>query len=385
MKILRFTGPQKSEVVILHHNYFWIKKYILKNLSATVLAEKPKIFFITFPLFIQTVFNLHLIDWKDVIKNLSHKYLIQKLYQIYILACIKKTNAKVVITFIDNSTFAQQLSRIDNERSYFFVQNGTRTLGCVRDILPLPPHPQSVISMTNFFCFGDRDINLFSSHGHQVDNFFPVGSLITGCYKNIFASKRRKKFDICLISQWDKNYLGNTEQETSLAYDSRIGAGIKKLNFFLKKFINETNITLVVCLRHDNHQDEIDFYKRLFGNKIVIAKSNYYNFSSYLIADQSRLLIALNSTLLAEAFSWGNKVLWCNVTNDELFKMDEAGLSYFCENNYDAFKKRVNKILRMPAHRYKNMMKEKAKYICNFDVDRPPHKVIRSAILEKLA
>ena len=45
MKILRFTGPQKSEVVILHHNYFWIKKYILKNLSATVLAEKPKIFF----------------------------------------------------------------------------------------------------------------------------------------------------------------------------------------------------------------------------------------------------------------------------------------------------------------------------------------------------
>lgn len=380
----KFANPEKNDVVILHHNSHWIKKYILRDLASTNLAVHPKIFFITPALLLRTLSHLYLIDLVEVGRNASFKYLFQKIYQIYVLACIEKTQAKVVITFIDNSTFAQNLSRIDPKRTYYFIQNGARTLACVRDTLPLPPHPSSIISMTNFFCFGQRDIDLFRRLGHRVDNYFPVGSLIVGCYKSQSDLNVTPNFDICLISQYDKGFFQETD--ISLArQNSRTGAGIKGLNSFLPRLIEETQLNIVICPRYEHDVDERAYIKEIYGDKVFIAKPNYHDFSAYRMIDQSRLVIALNSTMLSEAFSWGKKVLWCNVMEDEHFEMPEAGISYFHGGDYAAFKARVLMLLKMSQDEYEMATREKAHYICNFNPANPPHELIRTAVINALS
>lgn len=354
-------------------------------MEATILAEGPKVFFVTPALFLLTCFSLHLMDWRDVRRNWSFRYLLQKIYQIYMLACIEKTQAKVVLTFIDNSTFAQNLSRIDHKRTYYFIQNGMRTLTCVRDTLPTPPHPAAVISMTNFFCFGQRDVDLFARNGHRIDNYFPIGSLVTGCYKSKWSSNAPPNFDLCLISQYvNANCLESSRDTSPARFKSRLGAGVKGLNLLLAQLIEETGLSLAIC-PCSGDEAELSYLRSTFGDRVFITKPNYYEFLSYRMCDQSRLVIGLISTLLSEAFSWGKKVLWCNVTEDEHFEMPEAGISYFHGDDYAAFKERVLMLLNMPQADYEMDTRESARYISNYDPANPPHEVIRSAVIEALA
>jgi len=93
----------------------------------------------------------------------------------------------------------------------------------------------------------------------------------------------------------------------------------------------------------------------------------------------------MNSTMLADAFGSGHKVLWCNVPCDEHYAMPEAGISYFQGNDYDAFKQRVLELLEMPKDEYARLTRDKARYISNYDPARPPHVAIRQAVLKAVA
>lgn len=383
---LKFSNPENNQVVILHHNGYWIKKLILKDMPSTTIDFADSIH-VTPVLIARTLLRLLLINWHKIYKKVVLKNLLWQIYVQYVLACIDQTRAKVVLTFIDNSGFFQNLSRIDQKRTYFAIQNGTRTLYCVRDILPLPPHPSSVISMTNFFCFGQRDIDLFIRHGHRVDNYFPVGTLIGGYYKSVISAPVTKPpFDLCLISQWDESFLGEISGDDFPAHVSRrYAAGLKGLYSFMHRLLEEMDLSLVICMRNDHDAAEVSFYKDTFRGKARIAESNRKDFSTYRVVDQSRLVIALNSTTLAEVFPWGKKVLWCNVPDDEHYEMPEAGISYFHGDDYNAFKERVLMLLKMPQEDYEMLTREGARYINNFDLANPPHKVIRAAILDALA
>ena len=48
-----------------------------------------------------------------------------------------------------------------------------------------------IISMPNFFCFGNYEVNLYKKHEHDVDNFYPVGSLKASYYKSCLSKKQR--------------------------------------------------------------------------------------------------------------------------------------------------------------------------------------------------
>ena len=80
--------------------------------------------------------------------------------------------------------------------------------------------------MTNFFCFGQRDVDLFNAHGHKVDVYLPVGSLLGGYYKAIVSAPVAKlKFDLCLISQWHGHFfekiVGDDEAQLLLSKTPR--------------------------------------------------------------------------------------------------------------------------------------------------------------------
>lgn len=387
MSKLKFSNPEINPVVILYPEDYWVKELVLNDIPSTTLELRPTNIHVTPRLIVRTLLRLREINWLKINKKSILRDLFRQVYAQYVLACIDQTKAKVVLTFIDNSGFFQNLSRIDQKRIYFAIQNGTRTLACVRDSLPSHPHPYSTISMTNFFCFGQRDIDLFSRYGHRVDNYFPVGALIGSYYKSVVSVPvTKKQFDLCLISQWHDHFFGEiVGDDFSACVSRRVGAGIKGLNSFMLRLLEETGLSLVICLRNDHDAAEVSFYKDTFGEKATIAESDRKDYSTFRVVEQSRLVIALNSTTIAEVFSWGKKVLWCNVPNDEHYEMPEAGISYFHGDDYNAFKERVLMLLKMPQEDYEMRTHEGARYINSYNPANPPHEIIRSAVIKVLS
>ena len=386
LKKIKFANPEPNPIVILYDYDYWIKKLILKELKSTTLDMYPTKIYLTPKLIIRTFLRMRFINWCEINKKTILKNLFRQIYDQYLLACIDLTKAKVVVTAIDNSNFFQRLSRLDAKRTYFAIQNGTRTLSCVRDSLLSPTNNISTISMTNFFCFGQRDVDLFVKHGHIVDHYFPVGAIISGYYKSVISDPITKPlFDLCLISQWHASLFGKiTGDDFSARSSRRIGASIEAMNLFLVRLVAETGLSLIICTRK-NDVAERDYYYNTFGDSVKFIESDRTNFSTYRAAEKSRLVVGMNSTALAEVFSWGHKVLWCNVPNDEHYEMVEAGISYFYGDNFTAFKERVSELLSMPQVEYEMNTREGARYINNYNPANPPHEVIRSAILKALS
>lgn len=385
---LKFANPEKNKVAILYADDFWIKKLVLKDLPSTTLGIYPQNYkiYVTPELIARTLLRLRFIVWPDTSNGAPIKHLFRQVYSQYILACLDQIQANVVLTVIDNSGFFHNLSRMDKRRTYFAIQNGARTLACVRDSLPAPPHPLSTISMTNFFCFGKRDIDLFNAHGHKIDSYFPVGSLLGGYYKSmVSAGSKEQRYDICLISQWHGHFFVEiTGNDFPQSAARRTGAGIEGLNNFLLRLLSETNLSMLICPRKDDAAER-QYYESIFGNRATIINPDRANFSTYRTIEQCKLTVALNSTTLSEIFAWGQKVLWCNVPDDEHFEMPEAGHSYFHGDDYNAFKERVLELLEMPQDDYKKLTGERARYINNYDSLNPPHEIIRSAVIKALS
>ena len=313
--------------------------------------------------------------------------LIKQIYGAYILACLDQTKAEVVLTAIDNSGFFQRLTRLDGERTYFAIQNGTRMLGCFTEAVDHAPGSTARISMTNLFCFGQRDVDLYAKYNHRIDNCFPIGSLIGGYYKSSnMRDTSVPTIDLCLVSQWHEHFFGEIiGDDYSARQAKRTGAAIKVLNSFVVRVAKEADLRVAVCLRSNGDTKEREFYRETFGKDVRLIDYERADFSSYRTVEQSRLVIGLSSTLLAEVFSWGKKVLWCNIPSDPYFAMPEAGLAYFGEDSFEAFKVRISTMLDLSQADYATQTRDCARYINNFDPVQPPQEVVRLKIFEALS
>jgi len=383
---LSFSSPRENRIVILYDHDFWIRKLILREIPATTLALNPLILEITPLLILRTFLRFRAIRWREIRASRFLMDLIKQVYGAYILACLDQTRAEVVLTAIDNSGFFHRLTRLDGERTYFAIQNGTRMLGCFTEAVDQAPESTARISMTNLFCFGHRDVDLYAKYNLRIDNCFPIGSLIGGCYKSGSAKDASvPTSDLCLISQWHEHFFGEITGDDYTARQSRrTGAAIRALNSFVIRVVHEFGLRMTVCLRHDGDEQERAFYQETIGNDVRLIDYDRAEFSTYRMVEQSRLVIGLSSTLLAEVFSWGRKVLWCNIPDDPYYAMPEAGISYFCGDSYDAFKERVSTLLDLSQEDYGTRTHEAARYINNFDPARPPQEVIRTKIMEVL-
>lgn len=383
--ILKFTNPRKNSIVILYQEDKNIKRFILKEIASTTLALYPQELHLTVCVTIRWLKRLVNIQWKTRDNGGGFSNLLRQLYAQYVLACIDLTGAKVVITNIDNSSFFQFLTRLDSTRAYFAIQNGIRTPWCVKDSLPLSPHPFSKISMTNFFCFGQRDIELFSSNNHNIERFFPVGSVVGGYFATAHANKIVKpKFDLCLISQWKEHFFDETvEGHIAGNYMKRASVGVSALNEFIVRLLDDIDLSLAICTRKNGGKEK-EFFEKFFKGRAIFIERERENFSTYHAANNSKLTLALSSTTLSEIFACGSKVLWCNFLEDEFFAMPKAGISYFGSSEYEDFKERVLTLLNMDQAVYEKTTKQSARYINNYDPANPPHEAIRTVIVKQL-
>jgi surface carbohydrate biosynthesis protein len=282
-----------------------------------------------------------------------------------------------VITYIDNSVIFQQLSRNYPGSAFYAVQNGMRNWEFQDDSI------KRTVSLTNFICFGQNEIDLAKKCGHSIDNFFPVGS-IKGSFFRYSLSKipHEKEFDVCLISQYRNSIMEGGEYPD-------FKQGLEIIEQYLKRFCEKYPVKVCVALNSEN-RDEIEYFSRVFGGKAILIRNSEERihgccFSTYYTMDKSRVVITLLSTAGVEAFGWGEKVLFCNFTGNDVYNIMDEDFFILNEPDYNKFEEKLVTLIRMSDLEYRSLTQTSREYLMNYNPDLQVHEFIKKLISDTIS
>jgi surface carbohydrate biosynthesis protein len=380
---VKFLNPKKSQVVIFDNTGSEVlEKMVVSDIDHAILHSRGEVLYITPQILFGILNNMKYLKamrqgdaGHDLIKSL--RKLFGSLYRVYLLTCIQYIKPKVVMTFIDNSFPFQLISRIYKDAQFIALQNGVRIRDCLKDSRPPFPQPGSIISMPMLVCFGNHDVDSFRKYHHQIDQYYPMGSLRARYYRAFVSKPRsRHEFDLCLISEWDEGiFLGNKLPV--------VKKGIVALDDFLSRYMKERKVTLCIASRSKNKEEEAYFLNK-YGSQITFIRSNRETMSSYDAVDRSAVTVTFYSTLGREAFGWGARVLSCNLSGDDQFDFPCPGFWSITEADYGLFRGRLDHILSLKEEEYQRQTKESAAYIMNNSTEKAPHEFVREFIFKQL-
>jgi len=371
-----FKSPSSFNIVIFEKTgRRRIKNLILPDMTAYVFDSKLHEIFLSSKIitfFFAYVKQLKINNSKN--GSSTFRVVAGQLWRIYILSVIKVINPKVVITLIDNHPVFHWLCDHYKGAEFMAVQNGSRTKVQLREI-------KTPFRIQHFFCFGNYEKDMYSKLGFKVDNYYPVGSLLSGYYSNTYKKNTNVIYDICIVSSWRGN-IGNTAdvQETMHA--------MRKLDMFLSRYIRETKLKAAIVLRSEPdgpdrnipvYGDEKEYFKNIYLSNVDLIDPNFEDRNIYREMDQSEVIVTFGSTAPREAFGWGKKVLYCDFTGSNLYN-DYNEILLFRDEDYELFKKRLNEIRNMPPEQYEEKTKEYATYLMNYNPNCPPNICIRQKI-----
>jgi surface carbohydrate biosynthesis protein len=238
------------------------------------------------------------------------------------------------------------------------------------------------MSMPNFLCFGQNDVDNYIKYGHTIDCFHIVGSLSGGFYK--YGLKRipeKNLFDICLVSQYrDGIFSDQMTFMVDIKFYIKFKNGYMILLEFLRKFIAENNLSFCVATANRS-QKEYEFYRKIFGDRAVIIRQHEYdNLSTYEAMDASKVIVELDSTSGVEAFGWGKKVLFCNFTDDDTRNFHFEGICSINNTDYNIFKEKLTGLLTINDEQYQQSTLEQRKYMMNYNPELPAHVYMKNII-----
>ena len=357
-----FKNPAVNEILIFDkEGSEIIIRMILPDYQLTILHARHEIYYLTSQILLLMIKNINKIDVSYLRKNKIHKMkrIFGELYKIYLLSCIEYIGPKVVLTYIDNSYFFQFSSRNYKKAKFFAIQNGVRNKYSVTKYLPEYPHPGHVVSMPNFFCFGENEKNLYEKHGHVIDNYIPCGSA-RGSYfiSNLAPIEEKIIYDICLVSEWETTLFEDKMYEP-------ITNSILIMHDYLKKYITENKISLCIATR-SNTKKEKEYFENYFSSNIEMTDFNFNKMSTYHAMNKSRVVINFYSTAALEALGWGKKILFCNFSEDPVYDLPYDGMWCINEKNYEKFKSKLNSLREIDEAFYRQSIRKFSKYMMNY-------------------
>lgn len=364
---IRFCNPQKNKVLIFDDaSSGMLKRMILYGMDSSILFTRFELLHLTPAICLGMVRHFGRVIRCNAVRTYAGK-----LYLLYLESCIDYISPLVVLTIVDNSPLFQALSRIHGEAYFYAIQNGCRGVTGA-DVIPR-------ISMTSLFCFGQYEVDLYTTYNNVVDQYYPIGSLIGGYYKSeVEPEPVELDFDICLVSEWEYRIFN----EEGFYPDIRKSVII--LNKFLKQYIEGTELSLSIATRYQDPREEA-YYKDFFGSRAHLVLNDRERFTTYRAMNRSKVTLSFNSTAAVEALGWGNRVLLCNFTADERYNLPVQGIWSMIRPDYEMFKERLDTLLNMDDDTYEMQTRDFRRYVMNYDFSNPPHVVIRNTIMNNLA
>ena len=222
--------------------------------------------------------------------------------------------------------------------------------------------PQSKVITYQLSIINDYSKKILKKYNYKkVDYFFVFSEIKKKKLKNIFKTQYitagscrsnsiriagGKKYDICYISEYagtKKFKEKNSKKINNIHYKNQ-----KLIVKNIKKYCAKNKKKFVIALRSSrvdkknnkglNFFSEINYFKSLIANNFLYKK----NMNSYNIADQSKLVVCLSSTLGVELLGRGIKVLFLpldEITNKSKFN---PYLKFNRENHISSDKNPVN-------------------------------------------
>jgi len=294
----------------------------------------------------------------------------------YGAALVRAVHPKIVVTFIDNSRLFQRVARLLKARGprFLAIQNGVRMLA--RDNPPGSPQ----IFHSEFACFGGHDVAQYRAHGACVEKFYPIGSLRDSLYRaGRGTAAVAKRYDLCLISQIKpQHYKAHPRTMRSLAL----------LAAHTRRYCEMHGTSVCVAARrHPEHNAQLfeweqTWFREHLGDWVDVIPNDPGEYTSYSLVDQSRVSLALHTTLLYEGFGRGNRVLSCNFTGDPLYSFPAGSPWALDSADYETFEKRLGSLLTMPDETYIRSAGHWPAHLIAYDPQQPAHEFLRRIISE---
>ena len=234
-----------------------------------------------------------------------------------------------------------------------------------------------------FFCFGEYDKIFYEKKKVNIGSYEPVGSMRSSMTHEYLKSKKIKinphKYDICLISEPHDGTLSGDFGHVKNLYDC---TGL--VAEFTHRLCKKHNLKIVFSgkgFKNEKRTDEQTyFYKHYLKDydfKISSdVKKTSFNLASYINVMESKLVIAIASTLIREAISFEKKILFFDTTGHPDMEFPGSGIEFpkdsICilkEPSYELFEERVLKILSISNEEYFSKLGKEKSFIMVPTVD----------------
>jgi surface carbohydrate biosynthesis protein len=382
MKILgrqiRLGDPKPADIVIFDEdNSHLVRRVLNAKYSIVVFNQRPEDIWIGVGIFVNIIRNLGCFQFKDALVHRRGIVIgaIKQLQFVYFKACLDAIKPKAVITYIDNSSNFGWLSKYCRQYPFIAIQNGSR--------LSYAASHDSGYHVQHFFCFGEHEIFLFPKLGYQVENFYPVGSLVASlCYKS-HAYGIIEKYDLLIVSTWRGNIGFQQDVKDTMR-------SMEVMDNFLAKYIRESDIKAAVILRVERDSEhwimpevgmsEEKYYQLIYGNCIEIIETNPSIRNIFPLMQESQVIVSCLSSALMEAFGIGKKILYCNFTGVGQYHQDIDPSLVTSDDSYESFSKRLDDLLKVSSIEYLQHHQELRKYYMSY----PEYKLTYQAITEKI-
>jgi len=307
------------------------------------------------------------------------------------IAIIKHLKPRAIITYIDNSPATCRIKKIFPSIPVIAVQNGTRWVFSIKN--------RAHMEYDHYFSFGSVEADIFSQDGHNVSNFYPIGSLRAGLFRNEYPVLESKKFDLCYISQYNPVPLNpfGLDKWTLEMFNSYREVG--KLYFdIIAKYAVENKLSLCIAMKtplnSTNFEEEREYYSYQDHAKIEYIPQS--RFSSYRSVQASRLSFTISSTLGYEALGWGERVIFAKdvepvaslVTQgswtDNLVTHRLPELQRLHNLDYSELSFKATGLLEMTNDNYTKYSESARSYYMNYDDEKKPHQIIKNKLQELL-
>ncbi len=375
----------KTDIVLFHPSgEEYIKVMIFNDMEYTLFDPANDIVY-SLNRMLKSLYDCVKLNYTLLFKGLvsirQARNFFRKYKAIIIANQLRGLSPKLVLTFIDNSSIFHLVCEAYDEVPFLAIQNGGRHSWCVENTLP---YPDLKYHIDEYFCFGPYVKNLFEKNHHSIKKYITCGSLLGGYYFSTSGAplaEKEKIYDICLISQWQSHFSDLSKMPKEWV---RLGEAIDILTSNVAQFVTEHSLVVCVALR-SSRQEEHDYYMKYFKGNCIFQHGERLTFSSYKAVSNSRLSVAINSTLSTESFGSGQKVLFVNPFDEKwLIPTSSIGSWYLNKADYKSFSTSASRLLDMSNDEYLDEAKSEMKNVISLDLNRPPHQVIRNRLLEIL-
>lgn len=377
LKSLRIQTPQKAPVLVFDpEGSTDVINLVLPGIQYSVLPVRNEFFYLSPVILMKIIKNF---NYRALI---SGKKVFSLIYQSYIYSITECIQPFIVITYVDNNPSFWWLSRNYSNAQFFAVSNGVRNKWDLDYVLKNPDQTVKKISIPNFICLGQVDVDNYPRFGHQIDHFYCKGSLRGSYYR--YCNPRtpeRNMYEICLVSQYVKEIFNDNDN-----FLPGFKEAFTEVLHLLKKYLEIHHSHTCVALRSSSAEEK-KYFSDFFGDLVTIIPPNPNDFfSTYRAMDFSEVIIGLNSTAPLEAFGWGKKVLYCNYWGDfEIADFFYSGICSITKKDYDAFEKSLSLLLMMDYEEFNQKTKDAQRYMMAYDPHQPVHEFIREIIIDSIA